>query len=348
MNRRLFALIVLAAALVTSIRVLSLDIADRAEPADRRPAAGSPPAENGRGETAAPVRALVARVRVGEARACDGLRVYELTLPGAFLRADLATLDEALAAKTLTITEQGSGNVPVLLATNAGKRPVYLMAGEMILGGKQNRLVRQDVIVPPGARDLEVPVYCGQQGRWSVTSPTFESKSSIANQAVRKSILGGSDQGTVWKGIEENLRANAVAESSGALQAAYDDKEVARRVDRMADQCAPRAKSAVGLAVTRGGRVIGADLFGDPALLRALGEKILRGYAVEVYDGKPWPADDGREREAVLRFLSDLGDARMSRMATPGMGQAFEVDTGSARGGAMTLAGEAVHVAAMP
>ena len=223
------------------------------------------------------------------------------------------------------------------------------MAGEMILGGKQNRIVRQDVIVPPGARDLEVPVYCGQQGRWTVISPTFESKASVANQAVRKEILDRADQSAIWQGIHENMRKNDVPESTGALQSVFDDKAVQKRIANWTRECAPpRGRATTGVVVTRGGRVVGADLFGDPRLYRALEEKILRAYAVEVYDPKPAPADEKTEREEVRRFLAALGDARMTSLPTPGWGRAFEVETGSARGGALVLNVEPVHVAVMP
>ena len=54
---------------------------------------------------------------------------------------DILTLQEALAQKTITIAE--TGNVNQLLASNNGKKGVYLQSGDIVKGGRQDRVVRQ-------------------------------------------------------------------------------------------------------------------------------------------------------------------------------------------------------------
>src|SRR5688500_13795159 len=63
------------------------------------------------------------------------------------------TLDEGLKAKTVSVREkQGGGEVSIVLVTNRSNKPVYLMSGEVVLGGQQDRIIGDDTIVPPLAK----------------------------------------------------------------------------------------------------------------------------------------------------------------------------------------------------
>src|SRR5262245_49563303 len=59
------------------------------------------------------------------------------------------TLDEALAAGDLEVTEiSEAGSVPTLKVTNKGEELVFLMAGEQLVGAKQNRVLNASIMVP--------------------------------------------------------------------------------------------------------------------------------------------------------------------------------------------------------
>lgn len=46
-------------------------------------------------------------------------------------------------------TERERATVPLLVVDNRGKAHALLLAGEILLGGKQNRVVTEDVLLPP-------------------------------------------------------------------------------------------------------------------------------------------------------------------------------------------------------
>jgi hypothetical protein len=71
------------------------------------------------------------------------------------------TLDEALAAETLEITETSEGGtVPLLKLLNRGDDPVFLMAGEQLVGAKQNRILKTG--------DAEIRIsFQADPGSWS-------------------------------------------------------------------------------------------------------------------------------------------------------------------------------------
>src|SRR5262249_54771877 len=76
----------------------------------------------------------------------------------------VATLDEAQGSGALLITERGSATVPELIVDNRGKTHVLLLAGEILVGGRQNRVLREDILLPPLSGPRPISVYCVEQG----------------------------------------------------------------------------------------------------------------------------------------------------------------------------------------
>src|SRR4051812_29626447 len=100
------------------------------------------------------------------------------------------TLDEALAAGTLEVTElTEGGSVPLLKVVNRGTEPVFLMAGEQLVGAKQNRILNTSLLVPAGS-ELTVPVSCVEAGRWGYRSAKFGSGGNMSHGKLRKLLSG--------------------------------------------------------------------------------------------------------------------------------------------------------------
>src|SRR5262249_17010261 len=112
------------------------------------------------------------RVRVTDARQAGGLQVFGL-LHEPPARLDYDTLDEALAAHTLEVTEVSEGgSVPTLKVVNKAGKLVFLMAGEQLIGAKQNRVLNTSIMVP-AAGEVPIPVSCVEAGRWAYRSRQF-------------------------------------------------------------------------------------------------------------------------------------------------------------------------------
>jgi len=84
-------------------------------------------------------------VRVGELRAHGSLVVFWLHAAAPTTAIDVVTLDEARARGDVVVSERADASVSVLVTENRGKRHVLLLAGEIVVGGKQNRVVAEDV-----------------------------------------------------------------------------------------------------------------------------------------------------------------------------------------------------------
>ena len=129
-----------------------------------------------------------------------------------------ATLDEALASGDVVITEQGNylrrtrdgatqipfatgPQVNQLVLVNRGKRPLILLAGEVVSGGKQDRIIGKDRIVPVGAAPLPLDVFCVEHGRWTGDSVKFSAAELMVHPTVRKEAAIEQDQSRVWAAV---------------------------------------------------------------------------------------------------------------------------------------------------
>jgi hypothetical protein len=154
---------------------------------------------------------------------------------------DFATLDEALASGDAVVAEQSTaamrrtreGVVPPNYSTgaqvnqlvfiNRGKRPLVLLAGEVVSGGKQDRIIGKDRIVPVGAEPLPLDVFCVEHGRWTGASEQFVAAQMMVHPSVRVEAAVEQDQSKVWAAVRGDKEAgmgygvgNGVAGGVGA------------------------------------------------------------------------------------------------------------------------------------
>src|SRR6202011_1204503 len=76
-------------------------------------------------------------------------------------------------------------SVNQLVLINHSKRPVLLLAGELVSGGKQDRIIAKDRIVAPGADPLPLDVFCVEHGRWS-SGLQFSAANTMVHPSVRE------------------------------------------------------------------------------------------------------------------------------------------------------------------
>jgi hypothetical protein len=248
------------------------------------------------------------------------------------------TLDEGLKSGDVEVTEAGRARglvrprgsahhddfdrgdeVNTLVLVNHSKRPLLLLAGEIVTGGKQDRIVAKDRIVPADADPIDLGVFCIEPGRWTESSATFgtagksAAKSFMVQPEVRERAMVDQDQQQVWNSVNgaiSQMEAAASPQASpgsshgegiyprtlgtSSYAKALEDNAVSERVDEAA---APvmnareqvlaqlRAEHAVGVVVAVRGEIIWADLFANTDLLSRYWTKLVRSYAAESLTG---------------------------------------------------------------
>src|SRR5277367_2427375 len=145
------------------------------------------------------------------------------------------TLDEGLSSGEVIVSEQGAAGLartrdgrPVavpqytngasvnqLVLINRSKRPLLLLAGELVSGGKQDRIIGKDRIVPVGSDPLPLDVFCVEHGRWTGASSQFVSSKTIVHPSVREQAAVAQNQTEVWDAVRSGTLAKAAPPAAG-------------------------------------------------------------------------------------------------------------------------------------
>ena len=268
------------------------------------------------------------------------------------------TLDEGLRTGEVVVTETGrvapllrgprppihygGAQVNRLVLVNNSERPLILLAGEIVTGGKQDRVVGKDRIVPAKSDPIDLSVFCVEPGRWVETASKFGAfNSQMAQPSVRRRAMVDKDQQKVWSEVRE--AAGAIGASIGGPLAApgldsttsyarvMGNRAVAAKVDSVA---APiersyegllrelRAQNALGVVVAVNGQIIWADLFASPSLLEKYWPKLIRSYAAEALTHGGYGRAD---IHAAQSFLEDFDGRRETVESEPGVYRRREI-----------------------
>jgi hypothetical protein len=304
-------------------------------------------------ETPAAVAQAIGSLRLGQPQHFEGLTVIPLLGRPPFPAAGCATLEQALENGWLAIEEKDGGTVPEVWVSNRSERAVFLMGGEILSGARQDRIVRQDVLVGPRRKRLAVPVYCVEQGRWHFTTGSFGSEKNLGTFKLRAKARAGGPQGQseVWAEVAKANDEAGVSSSTGAYQDAYRDGRVARRVEELERRLADLARGeqgrqAVGAAVGLGDCLVSLDLFADPSLFQELWPKILKSTALAAAaaSGQPARVTVGQVRE----LLALLSGADWLPVPAVDLGGGLAYSGTDWEAGALVREGALLHLSAFP
>ncbi|HXO39607.1 MAG TPA: DUF6569 family protein [Candidatus Acidoferrum sp.] len=245
---------------------------------------------------------------------------------------DFITLDEGIRSGDVVVTEVGNlhpamqrrpnqiqryggAQVNRLVLVNNSKHPLILLAGEVVTGGKQDRVVGKDRIVPAESDPVDLSVFCVEHGRWTETSTKFDTHASVMLQpSVRMKAMADQDQQKVWDEVGKSrsqLSAKVAAaapsvgvgggigggtysirelEGTTSYAKARENKAVQTQVESITEPMQKsyesvikqlRNQNAVGVVIAVKGHIVWADMFASSALLAKYWPKLLDSYATE-------------------------------------------------------------------
>ena len=272
------------------------------------------------------------------------LAIFPVIAGRTYDTSQLLTLDEGVRTGQVTVTEagderglvrpgreipqRGSAEVNKLVLYNNSSHPLLLLAGEIVTGGKQDRVIGSDRIVPPNAGPIDLGVFCVEPGRWVASSTKFGSMGAqMAQPSVRNSAMAEKNQSQVWANVRSsnaNIAHRAMAgapptvgspvEALGGTTSyakVFASPPVAKMVAEYGGQESEqsilselRSKGATGVVVAVNGRVLWADVFASTELLTKYWPKLMRSYVAEAMttgDGGATP--DLREAELYMSNL---------------------------------------------
>src|SRR5258708_17778637 len=301
------------------------------------------------------------------------LTVFPVVASKSYHTGEFLTLDEGLRSGEVVVTEYGNvrglirrhpvpaaqrdvAQVNRLVLINNSKRPLLLLAGEIVTGGKQDRVIGKDRIVPAESDPVDLSVFCVEPGRWVATSDHFGTSGAtyagsaggigagsagtmMAQPSVRAKAMGDKDQNQVWAEVRKQQQSMTVEVAAAAPVPSGDEirstssyarlmenKDVKQKVDEIA---APiqhnyeslikqlRDRKAVGVVVAVNGRIIWSDVFASTELLEKYWPKLVRSYASEAVVTR---AKGGEASLAQAEaFLADMEGRRETIESEPGV-----------------------------
>jgi hypothetical protein len=307
------------------------------------------------------------------------LTVFPVVAAKNYPTGEFLTLDEGLHSGEVVVTEAGSvqglvrrhgapvsrhdgAEVNRLVLVNNSKRPLLLLAGEIVSGGRQDRVIGKDRIVPADSDPVDLSVFCVEPGRWVPTTAHFGASEAIygknaggtigapvpmaimAQPSVRAKAMAEKDQNQVWSEVNKQRSALAyeVAPNAPAVAgelsqtSSYarvnENQEVKKYVDSIARPMEQsyqslihqlRDRNAVGVVVAVNGRIIWADVFASTDLLSKYWPKLVRSYASEAVVTR------AKEMDVTMKqadaFLADMEGRRETIESEPGIYRHTEV-----------------------
>lgn len=301
-----------------------------------------------------PLRPILNRMDVQNPIYYKGLTIFPVTSSENFPVKDVLCLEDALKEKVLEITEVSSGGqVNTLLIENKSSVWVFIMAGEILTGCKQDRILKSDLLLPSHSGKIKVSAYCTEHGRWDYKSDKFSYQGSVAPQSVRQKACETKSQSGVWDSISKMnksvLGASEGKNVTGTLNFAYQDKEVEKNIKPYFDKfkgLPHKYRETMGVVVAIDGDIICADFFGNAALFEKIWPKLLKSYIMEAIsrDRKDKKAD---RKDAEL-FLTGAIKTEFNYIDNPGEGKLIEVNSSEISGEALIYQEKLVHTGLFP
>lgn len=337
------------------------------------------PASSGASRTVANV-GRTGDLVVGEQIVFKNLAIFPVSSKTPKDQDRFVTLDEGLKAGTVEILEKsaaqsgddgrsaananqdpfaepvvgssGANDVNELMVVNRSEKPLYLMPGEIIVGGDQDRTIGEELVVAPDGKPVALDVFCVEHARWGRRDEreyagilaSAESNGSIAstidaaapiehlvNEANQGKFIGsvgslskparlaaqrGDGQGKVWEEVANENAKSKVEAATGTFAANYSDADSLERLQPYLDHFHDPVfgtKNIVGVVVAVNGEMESVDVFQSTPLFKKLWPKLLKSYALDAANA---PQDENLQkvatREAADAFLKDIAQANMS------------------------------------
>ena len=298
------------------------------------------------------------------------LTVFPVVASKSYDTSEFITLDEGLRSGDVVVTEAGQARglirrrpggpdvirpirdaeVNRLVLVNNSKRPLLLLAGEIVTGGKQDRVIGKDRIVPPESDPVDLSVFCVEPGRWVAANGKADFSASraggaaggiVAAPSVRASAMAAKNQQQVWDNVGRSKQAMVMAvpppaaaevNSTTSYARVMDNKEVQKQVDSVAEPVQRnyesiihqlREKNAVGVVVAVNGEVVWADIFASTQLLQKYWPKLVRSYATEAVITRAKGGEVSVKQ--AQKFLDDLQGRHETADTEPGVYRQTEI-----------------------
>jgi hypothetical protein len=255
----------------------------------------------------------------------------------------------ASANDNLLGSPEVSGDVNKLVVENKSGKPLFLMPGEIISGGKQDRTIGQETVIDSGNKPVPIDVFCVENGRWAgrsteaiasqLGSGGFNASQSLVvsqsasvdqlakdakdgkfiasvgqlNKDARIAVQQAGDQQKVWEEVGKTNSKVGNKSTSSDFAENYFSHDIAKELEPFLTKLRPvsETKQIVGVAVAVNGKMLSVDVFESTPLFKKIWPKLLKSYALDAI------ANPGKKKgtksatiDDCIAFLKDVEKAK--------------------------------------
>lgn len=268
--------------------------------------------------------------------AADRLRLYPILASDTFIQqtrelGKFTLLKDAIETNKIKITETGagdnqgvgvsqnfsdvSGTVNTLVAANNSTDTIFIMAGEVVKGGKQDRVIGQDIVLLPG-EEVNLSAFCVEASRWTTTNNNggqFTDYFNVSSMDIRETVVTNQNQQMVWSAVDGHTAANNATSETKTYTNLENSEEYQAKLKLYLDNLTNvfnGNERVVGVIAVTGDRVMGLDIFATHELFISSYPNLLHSYANEAITHG---ADVTISNEAVYNYLDTLLSAEANQ-----------------------------------
>jgi len=210
-------------------------------------------------------------------------------------------LKEAIETEKIAITETGarhmanesrngrnnnndvSGTVNTLFAKNNSQDTIFIMAGEVVKGGKQDRVIGQDIVLAPG-EEMDLSAFCVEKSRWTTKENNggkFDGYYNVSSMDIRQTVAKDKDQGEVWRKVDEHTSKNGASSETKTYTNLANSEEYQANVEsymNVFNSLFRDDKRVIGVIAVTGDKVMGVDMFATHDLFISSFSNLLHSY----------------------------------------------------------------------
>lgn len=237
---------------------------------------------------------------------------------------DLLTLTEAMKQGKVKVYE--TGNVNKLAIENVSKEDVYIQAGDIVKGGKQDRVFSDDMVLPKMSGKQDISSFCVESGRWRKRGKEnvqhfSQSSYRLASKDLKLAAKMKKNQADVWDKVNQLQRKMGRAlgknvqkqESASSLQLSLEDQDAQMKVQdyEKSLKTLVNKKDVLGFAFAINGDLNSVDVYANNKLFKKMWPRLLRAAATEAL----------MERDVKNKRYAPLDEKQVEKMMKQNLGK---------------------------
>lgn len=175
------------------------------------------------------------------------------------------------------------GTVNKLVLENVSQDTIFILAGEVVKGGKQDRVIGQDVVILPGQK-MDISAFCVEKSRWQTKNGNggkFTGYYTVSSMDIRKTVTVDKSQQKVWSKVDEHTTTNKAESETKTYTNLENSEEYKQKVAEYRaffENSFVQNNRVIGVIAVTGDEIMGCDMFANHELFAQSYSNLLQSY----------------------------------------------------------------------